>query len=185
MEVIILSAKYQWFNGVKFTRDDTTGYYLSSTLHKRMHVYVYEFYHGEIPDGYEVHHIDLNRANNDISNLKLLSVSDHKKLHGDLLTDAQREWKRQNLTQNARPKAIEWHKSDEGRQWHREHIQKQQEVLHRKVNKTCIYCGKTYQGEVKSRFCSNACKSAHRRHSGVDSVVRYCTICGKEFTVNR
>lgn len=31
--------------------------------------------------GYEVHHIDRNRDNNDISNLQLLTTSEHQKLH--------------------------------------------------------------------------------------------------------
>lgn len=35
----------------------------------------------EIPQGYCVHHIDYNKKNNDISNLCLLSISAHGKLH--------------------------------------------------------------------------------------------------------
>lgn len=180
-----MADKYQWFNDKKFTRDDRTGYYLNSTIHKRMHVYVWEYYNGTIPKGYEVHHIDFDRSNNDISNLQLLTKSEHKHIHAKLLTDEQRNWRRQNLNNNARPKAIEWHKSDEGRQWHKEHIQRQQEVLHHKVDKICVYCGKRYQGEVKSKFCSNACKSAYRRQSGVDLVERSCIICGTAFMANK
>ncbi len=36
---------------------------------------------GEIPKGYVIHHIDKNRKNNDISNLQLLSKSEHTKIH--------------------------------------------------------------------------------------------------------
>ena len=35
----------------------------------------------EIPKGFVVHHIDRNKKNNDISNLALISVSGHSKLH--------------------------------------------------------------------------------------------------------
>ena len=35
----------------------------------------------EIPKGFCVHHIDGNKQNNDISNLALLSISAHSKLH--------------------------------------------------------------------------------------------------------
>lgn len=37
-----------------------------------------------IPRGYVLHHIDLNPENDDISNLKLLSVAEHTKLHCNL-----------------------------------------------------------------------------------------------------
>ena len=60
-----MSSKYQYFNGLKFTRDDKTGYYLNSTIEKRMHRYVWEFYNGPIPKGYDIHHKDEDKANNE------------------------------------------------------------------------------------------------------------------------
>jgi hypothetical protein len=49
---------------------------------KQEHIWVYENYHGVIiPKGYEIHHIDRVRNNNNISNLELLSRGDHKKVH--------------------------------------------------------------------------------------------------------
>lgn len=42
----------------------------------------YEAYHNiEIPDGYEIHHIDRVRTNDSKENLQMLSSEDHKKLH--------------------------------------------------------------------------------------------------------
>ena len=37
------------------------------------HRIVYEKHHGPIPSGYDVHHRDGDKLNNDISNLELLS----------------------------------------------------------------------------------------------------------------
>lgn len=34
-----------------------------------------------IPEGYEIHHIDGNRNNNDITNLKCVSIEEHLKIH--------------------------------------------------------------------------------------------------------
>lgn len=177
--------KYLYFNGVKFTKDDRTGYYLNSTIRKRMHVYVWEHYNGEIPTGYEVHHKDRDKSNNDISNLELLTASEHRKRHAEELTDEQREWFRNNLEEKARPKASEWHKSEKGREWHRKQYEQYGEVLRRRGSVVCINCGKTFEGDAKSKYCSNACKSAYRRKTKVDGVEAVCVICGKHFTTNK
>jgi len=56
--------------------------------YKDEHVYVWELYNGEKPKGYNIHHIDENPSNNDISNLELLSFSGHKRRHsGHILKD--------------------------------------------------------------------------------------------------
>ena len=49
---------------------------------ERLHITIYELYHNCIvPAGYEIHHRDLNPRNNDISNLQMLTKSEHKSLH--------------------------------------------------------------------------------------------------------
>lgn len=45
------------------------------------HNIVWEKYYGKIPDGMQVHHIDHNKLNNDISNLKLVDSLTHKRIH--------------------------------------------------------------------------------------------------------
>ena len=42
-------------------------------------------YHGEIPEGYVVHHKDENKLNWNIDNLELLSRSEHIKEHKDVV----------------------------------------------------------------------------------------------------
>lgn len=181
--------KYQEFMGIKFREEWPGGYYIHNFTgyNIRMHRFVWEYYNGEIPDGYDVHHIDGNRGNNDISNLQLLKSHDHKKLHGEQLTDEQREWYRQNLNNVARPKAIEWHKSEAGSKWHSEHIRKQHEQGVFKRNNICTQCGKEFVSEQSkgNTFCSNACKSKYRREQGLDNVIRKCAVCGKEFSTNK
>ena len=175
----------QSFNGKRFSLDNQTGYYKCGTTY--MHRYVWEFYNGPIPDGYEIHHKDFNRANNDITNLECLSKTEHKKLHGELLRDEQRELMRNNLKAKARPKAIEWHKSDEGKDWHTKHIKQQWESGSFKKELVCTNCGKTYIGgkHGETTFCSNACKSAYRRKIGVDLVPAICVYCGHYFKTNK
>ena len=45
------------------------------------HRYVWEKYHGEIPKGYFVHHLDGNKQNNILSNLTIVSRKAHGKIH--------------------------------------------------------------------------------------------------------
>lgn len=121
----------------------------------------------------------------DISCLQILLAHEHRKLHGEKLTQEEREWRRQNLNTKARPKAIEWHKSKEGSKWHSEYIkwQRVNGIFQKELQ--CVYCGMTFIGDCKGKFCSNACKSAYRRASGVDNVKRNCVICGQPFYVNK
>lgn len=42
---------------------------------------VWEKEYGKIPKGYEIHHIDGDRSNNDISNLKCVSIDEHYNIH--------------------------------------------------------------------------------------------------------
>jgi len=45
------------------------------------HRAVYEFHHGPLPKGWDVHHVDEDKANNDISNLIALPHEMHMTVH--------------------------------------------------------------------------------------------------------
>ena len=181
--------KYAYFNNYKFTRDEKTNYYLSSTINNkryRLHRYVWEYFNGTIPKGFDIHHKDHNKNNNEIENLEILSKSEHLKRHSEEMTKETRQKYRDILSEYARPKATEWHKSKEGRKWHK----KQYEVSlgNRKKEKfVCEYCGKEYEAYKNgtNRFCSNKCKSAWRRKIGIDDIERKCIKCGKSFKINK
>lgn len=178
---------HQEFNGIIFT-PDKKGYYRATTdFTLYLHRVVWEYHNTKIPDGYEIHHIDFYRSNNDISNLQLLTIAEHKKLHGEFLTDEQRVWRRTNLIQNAQPEAVKWHKSAEGREWHRQLINQQHKLGTFKHKLVCTNCGKSFIGEkhTENTFCSGACKSAYRRKNNTDTVERVCAVCEKPFSVNK
>lgn len=151
-------------DGLRFRKDKKTGYWLCSTIHKRLHIYIYEKYNGEIPKGYQIHHIDHNKDNNEISNLKLVSREEHNKIHREEMTEERRQKLRDNLNKNARPKAIEWHKSAEAKIWHKKHYEEVKEKLHKKYNFKCLQCGAEFTStQIKSKFCSNKCKAKYHR----------------------
>lgn len=183
-EVIIVDyPKYQEYNGVKFCRDEKTGYYLNSTLRIRMHRYVWEHEVGEIPEGYEIHHIDKDKSKNKLENLALMKREAHNALHA---ADEEKKEKLRENASRARKYASEWHGSPEGIEWHKKQAKHIQEVVKPKEF-VCQRCGKTFLSKPfgNHKYCSNACKAAARRDSGVDNETRICEICGKEFTVSK
>jgi hypothetical protein len=178
--------KFIIFDGKSFCRDEKTGYYCynNGKRTQRLHRYVYEFYNGKIPNGFDVHHVDGNKNNNDISNLVILTRQDHAKIHGEKLTEEQRQQRRENVIKNANPKASEWHGSEVGRNWHKEHYEKMKQALYKKTMQTCKNCNKEFLA-TREGFCCNNCKSAYRRKMGFDNVIRFCVICGRSFSTNK
>lgn len=181
------------FDGYSFRLDKKTGYYLSTkkigARRKRLHVHVWEKFNGPVPAGYHVHHKDGDKSNNTIENMELLTSSEHAKHHGENLTEEQKIKLAENLAKNARPKAFEWHGSEAGRAWHSQHG-KDTWKDKQPIEYTCTYCGKKFMSMNRyaknwNTFCSNNCKSAYRRASGVDDVTKICEICGKEYTANK
>jgi hypothetical protein len=61
-------------SGYVHVKIDESGYQL-------LHHYIWKQKNGDIPRGYHIHHIDNNRANNDLNNLMLLTAEDHQRLH--------------------------------------------------------------------------------------------------------
>ena len=178
-------GKHAVYHGVRFCRDDKTGYYLNSNLRLRLHRFVYQQEIGEIPKGFEVHHIDHDKSNNEPANLQLVSASEHRRIHAEELTEEQRQAMRENMLAAAIPSAAAWHGSPDGIAWHRAHYQQCKDRLHQRQEKVCAFCGKLFITDHKGRFCSNACKAANRRKEGTDNVTRTCRRCGEPFVTNK
>lgn len=180
---LFLRVEIQVFNGKEYHRYKGERYFTRGT--KKLHRVVWEFYNGKIPKGYHIHHKDENTANNDISNLEMLSCSEHLKLHA-LEHKENEQWleKMRRNMQKANKAACKWHGSEEGRKWHSEHA-KQQNIQPKEF--VCEWCGKSFWAipNGHNHFCSSKCKTAHRYHSGVDNEVRNCAECGKEFVANK
>lgn len=179
-------------DGMWFSKDLRTGYYYCKLDGRSLslHRYLYEKYRGEIPEGYCIHHKDHNRENNDIDNLVCVPFEEHAKYHllkrvesGEL--DAKR------AIRLAQEGAKAWHRSKEGREWHRKHAKEVAAKRYAPGNRrpmVCTWCGKTYMGFPDMRkkgFCSPSCQGAARRASGVDDEDRSCVVCGSTFRANK
>ena len=137
------------FNGYKYYKQKTGYYQMAETnkrkqlgIERRLHRAIWRFYNGDIPKGYQVHHKDENKDNNDISNLELLSASEHAKLH----SRRTKIWWHTTKGKKANKKGIKnaraWHSSEEGYKWHSEH--QKQSIKKMVVEETCLECGKTF-----------------------------------------
>lgn len=180
MEVTVINDTVQEYNGVR--------YYLCGKYFQkngvRLHRKVWEDHHGKVPKGYHVHHVNSNRADNNLSNLELLSGHDHLSLHQS--SEEAKEYQRMQI-ERIRPLASEWHGSAEGREWHSKHAKETWENI-KPVRLICTQCGKEYETVKKinkNHFCSANCRSEYRRLSGVDDVEAVCEWCGKVFTKNK
>lgn len=60
--------KIQWRDGKK-------------VLGKYLHIAVWEAFNGEVPDGYDVHHINHNPSDNRLENLELITRNEHAVMH--------------------------------------------------------------------------------------------------------
>ena len=78
----VINETQQVFNGVKFYLQKS-GYFRRwgaqpCTL---LHRSVWTFHNGPIPEGFVIHHIDGNKANNELENLELLPIGEHHSIH--------------------------------------------------------------------------------------------------------
>lgn len=183
-------------DGHKFTKDKKSGYYISSKPINDgkkilLHRYVWQKHNGAIPEGFIVHHIDENKENNEISNLTLMSLSEHSSKHAKKRIAADPEKYAKDFVNRTNEKSKEWHKSEAGKEWHKMHgkVLVDARNASKDIVRTCEYCGKEYKvSEIdssRSKFCSKRCKAANRRALHLDDVPRECIICGKTFMTDK
>jgi len=154
-------------------------------IHRRLHDVLWEMANGPIPKGFHVHHVDENSSHNVLENLGCLSPNEHSIWHGIHMSEERRQASREHAAE-IRDLAKAWHSSPEGRAWHSLNGKRGWENRIY-VIKICKHCNKEFSTLKKghSLFCSNNCKSAWRRASGIDNEDRICITCGKAFRVSR
>lgn len=174
---------FQDFQGERYYLHKGERYYKKGD--RFLHHDVWKHYHGEIPKGMEIHHVDGDVKNNSIENLVCLTREEHNAIHHDEVVARMSSEKQIKHLAAIREDAKAWHASEEGRRWHSEHGKK---ISGLRVERrfVCEQCGKEFASkQARARFCSNTCKSKWRRDSGLDNEVRVCAECGAEFTVNK
>lgn len=155
---IVLDPLTQYFDGglYRLWPSDT---YLSRGG-KKLHRDVWALAFGDIPKGCHIHHRDANPRNNQLSNLECLPASLHLSAASRKLNASRTE----HFTDECRSKAADWHRSDEGRLWHRRHMARSKPWTKWKyVEMECPGCHQSFQGISRQngysqKFCSEKCK---------------------------
>ena len=75
-------------DGLKFTIRYDGYYYCTTNDTLSLHKHNWIKKNGEIPEGYQLHHKDHNKLNNEPENMQLLTVSEHTKLHSEIYNGA-------------------------------------------------------------------------------------------------
>lgn len=160
---IVLDPLTQYFDGGLYRLWPSEKYLARGG--KRLHRDVWEGAFGPIPKGCHIHHRDSNTKHNALSNLELLPASQHlaatwKKYRGGKFA---------HFSEKAKVAAAAWHRSEEGRLWHRRHAQRGQYwTKWKRIDKVCPFCKEHFQGlDRKSGhtqiYCSENCKMASYR----------------------
>lgn len=151
-----IQKRAQWFRHRKFTRLQN-GHYYNGTLKKSIHVAIWEFYRGEIPDDCVIHHIDFNPANNALSNLQMMTRSEHMSLH-----NAARQKKLFTCTYCGR----KFYKYDNRPDTEHNFCSVRCDTKWRELKKlyheerTCVICGEKFsvRKSSKTKVCSPHCR---------------------------
>ncbi len=143
-----------------------------------LHRFIWTYFNGEIPDGYEIHHCDFDKENNDISNLILLTEVEHRKIHANIKRN-------RTLPKNAAFVCAtcgkEFRAVNRGNNTYcSKKCRKKANHDKDKIKKSCFVCGKIFWSDKRknAKFCSKKCMGK----SYENQVIRTCSICGKEFS---
>ena len=148
----VIDDTHQRFNGVVYKK--TTNGHFNRALGIQQAVWMY--FNGDIPDGCEIHHVDQNKANNDLSNLRCLTKGEHVALHAStapvreyVCLQCGQTFASQNRTNNnkfcSKSCCSKWRRS------------------HRLEERVCPLCGKIFTATVNKpkQFCSAHCAGVY------------------------
>lgn len=168
--VEIVDDTHQRFNGCTYNEDKVGHFAHNHFIHRD----VWQYYHGDIPDEYQIHHVDENKANNAVENLQCLTKQEHRRLHNKQPLHEERVCKTCG-------KIFIVQKACQQRALYCS------EKCQSKVKKICSLCGKeflttSYKPAEHCRSCTTKLMWENRRAQGLSRQKR-CPICGKSFVV--
>lgn len=207
-KVEVIDNKHQSFLGISF-RKRSRGHYFNPMMSIYRLVWIY--YRGELPPHAVIHHIDENKDNNNIDNLRSMTVQAHIRLHARkdktdenifvcqdcgisfsttanhaLYCSACRKKRAQNR-QNERKREKTKQKREEN--FWKDCAQRAEKIVARL--RTCSVCGRMFcrnpshrRGTTDRLTCSDECEQKLRKQRADERRVdrtKICEVCGKPF----
>ena len=165
MRVKILDDKTQVFDGRKYYLHKNQRYFKCSIAKKNtyLHRMVWTYHNGNIPNGLVIDHIDRNKSNNQIENLRLVDW----KTNRDNIDDKYKEIYRQNM--------IRFNSQDSGKWWQTTSSRARRSKAlsdswrdRPKVEKTCVLCSRVFYAKHNSaKYCSKECRQINYFKNGI------------------
>lgn len=177
-------------NGRKFWLQTTGQYYQDGRRDREerlLHRVIWWEHNGPIPEGMFVHHKDFDWTNNAISNLELVEAGEHTRMHMlERFKDPAFRKRNSVFLKRAIKAAPKWHRSPEGRKWHKKHGKdfwtNCQKLLGRG---NCNLCKKPFpKNSYGQKFCSIRCRNKVAV-SRQPKEWRLCVICGGKFSASK
>lgn len=165
---LVIDGTTQTFDGKKYHFYESERYYRRTNRQKSsgiefLHRTVWEFHYGAIPKNMVIDHINRDRHDNRIENLRLATYKQN----------------RQNVdsefNEQCRKRMIEFNSQDYGKWWQDEATKaRHAKALSRSwatrpmITKKCILCGKEFKVKHNSaRYCSKECRQENYFRKGV------------------
>lgn len=170
-KVEVIDDTHQRFNGVIYYKNKQGHFHKDIQLHRA----VFAYYNGEeLIAGSDIHHMDINPANNNINNLQLLTRAKHQTIHS--------EHRMETPLERVCPICgkIFIRKEPHSKYCSRKcYIQSKRTFQSQeKICPICLRKFSTIADNPKQKYCSRACaneaKTFHNRN-------KICPVCGKAF----
>lgn len=169
-KVEVIDDNYSRFNDVIYKKNKD-GHY---THTDGIQVAVYRYYFGKIPEGYSIHHKNEIKSDNDISNLQLLTNSEHRRLH-NLINKHEGICRMcgMKFTTTSLRKDVEFCSGRCRESWlYKNNLE----------TRICKFCGKTFLARKKSSTaCCCRSHSALWRETKRNKPQKICPVCGNTF----
>ena len=181
-KVEVVDENHQKFLGFTFHKESHKHFRANIGIHQL----VWFYYFGKVFEGWEIHHKNLVKSDNDIRNLIPLNKSEHQELHAKLRRQKQfickicgKSFKAVNYGHNLYCSKECYKKAEQERE------KKRVRVRIKDDERICPVCNKKFfvRKDSPTKFCSIKCFGKYRRHEALE--VRSCILCNKEFEVNK